>query len=467
VAKKQDVTLGKKPLMNRFLKIAVTGIIACLVAAIFYLSWVPNPSMAALAWMPDSVGKWADTYGRLRTGIPFLALGGILGLLLALGRSPLLDWVGTLIALSALVSLAELGQLLLPHRVADLWDVFWGMAGSAVGLALVALPNWLFFRKVFRKACDSGAVPAGGSSHQFMKILNFLGLRFWNDQTEALLTTLDENGGLLVVPSAPSLAQMADDPLLKKAHHCSDWAVVDGGYVALVLRALGKRVTRISGLQLLEKTIDNSGEGVVPMKDRRIFWVVPSPEEEERIQKYLEGKGFEAAKQVFYRAPFYQQDEEFNDQVLHAKVRDEAPDWVILCLGGGRQEKLGHFLRHSQGTEAGGLRPPTLPTADLQAPSSNFPERGRRANGPVILCTGAAIAFFTGGQAKIPVWADRLYLGWLFRIFEKPGVFFPRYLRAFWHFPLLLLRERRTLFAGPLAPLEPRVGSGWDEGAGS
>lgn len=413
--------------------------------------------MAALSWMPAWLGKWADNYGQLRTAIPFVGLGGILGLVLSLRRASIFSWVGTFLALAALVALAELGQVFRPGRVADLWDIFWGIAGAAVGLALVAIPNGL----LLRKACQAGALPADDSPDRIMKVLYFLGLRFWNDKAEALLTTLDESGGLLVVPSAPSLAQMADDALLKTAHHRADWAVVDGGYVALILRALGKQVMRISGLQLLEKTIDNSGEGVVPMKDRRIFWVVPSPEEEDRIRVYLEGKGFEAAKQVFYRAPFYQADQEFDDKVLQAQVKAEAPDWVILCLGGGRQEKLGHFLRHSRGAETSGLQPPTPPTADFQLPTSNFPpEGGERPNGPVILCTGAAIAFFTGGQARIPVWADRLYLGWLFRIIEKPGVFLPRYLRAFWHFPLLLLRERKTLFAGPPDSIDSRGGAG-------
>jgi N-acetylglucosaminyldiphosphoundecaprenol N-acetyl-beta-D-mannosaminyltransferase len=255
-----------------------------------------------------------------------------------------------------------------------------------------------------------------------MKPLYFLGLKFWGDTTENLLGALDLAGGLLVVPSAPSLAQMADDPLLRTAHQEADWAVVDGGYVALILRALGKKAHRISGLQLLEKTIDNCGEGVVPMKDRKILWVVPSAAEEERIQKYLSGKDFETAKQGYYQAPFYEIDEDFDDKILQSRVKADAPDWIILCLGGGRQEKLGYFLRRADDGE------------------------GPRKNGPVILGTGAAIAFFTGGQTKIPIWADRLYLGWFFRIIEKPKVFLPRYFKAFWHFPLLLLRERKKLF---------------------
>ena len=72
--------------------------------------------------------------------------------------------------------------------------------------------------------------------------LRFLGISFWNGSTEALLTEADRVGGLFTVPSAPSLAQMQTDPLLAASYRGSDFAVVDGGYVALILRfGLGKR----------------------------------------------------------------------------------------------------------------------------------------------------------------------------------------------------------------------------------
>ena len=40
------------------------------------------------------------------------------------------------------------------------------------------------------------------------------------------------------------------------------------------------------------------------------------------------------------------------------------------------------------------------------------------------------MAFLSGVQVEIPNWADRFYLGWLFRCFAKPKVFIPRYIRA-------------------------------------
>ena len=49
----------------------------------------------------------------------------------------------------------------------------------------------------------------------------------------------------------------------------------------------------------------------------------------------------------------------------------------------------------------------------------------------------AAIAFLSGDQVRIPVWADKFYLGWLFRSFSEPKRFVPRYLDAFKLYPLM------------------------------
>ena len=48
-----------------------------------------------------------------------------------------------------------------------------------------------------------------------------------------------------------------------------------------------------------------------------------------------------------------------------------------------------------------------------------------------IICTGAAIAFETGQQARLPIWVDKLYLGWLARIIQSPQPFLIRFLKAF------------------------------------
>ncbi|GAA5118381.1 WecB/TagA/CpsF family glycosyltransferase [Luteolibacter yonseiensis] len=224
------------------------------------------------------------------------------------------------------------------------------------------------------------------------------------------------------------------------AYQASDWAVVDGGYVALVLRmCFGRHLPRISGLQILQRLVGEKSRRSIPFHERRILWVVPTAEEKDRIDYYLEDQGFPHQLRHWYYAPFYRKTEDFQDEALAAKVAEVRPDWIILCIAGGKQEKLGHFLRSlSSGSPESGL--------EAEGPDEASAEGTSRPKGPVILCTGGAIAFLSGGQANIPTWADRLYLGWFFRITSSPKVFLPRYWVAAYEFPLLLWERRGSLF---------------------
>ncbi len=101
-----------------------------------------------------------------------------------------------------------------------------------------------------------------------MQTLFFLGIRFWNGDLRELLQLADQRGGLFTVPSAPSLGAMDCDPFLALAYRSSDWSVVDGGYVALLLRFLfRKSIRRISGLQILQNLVSPSHEHFVAMED--------------------------------------------------------------------------------------------------------------------------------------------------------------------------------------------------------
>jgi Glycosyl transferase WecB/TagA/CpsF family. len=50
---------------------------------------------------------------------------------------------------------------------------------------------------------------------------------------------------------------------------------------------------------------------------------------------------------------------------------------------------------------------------------------------PAIHCIGAALGFITNDQVAIPDWADRFFLGWLFRVVAQPRHFIPRLMRGF------------------------------------
>ena len=279
----------------------------------------------------------------------------------------------------------------------------------------------------------------------------FLGIRFWNAETDALCREMDTHGGALMVPSAPSLAQALGEhregkPLLLQAHREAAWAVVDGGYVALILRlVLRKRARRISGRQLIERLFADAALAV-PMRERRVLWVVPSGEEAGRISRFLESTGFSLQLNPFYEAPYYKVDTDFHDTALIARIEAETPDWVVVCIGGGRQEKLAHFLQRAameKWCEGSKVERRERACTHLPSPNSHLPSRRKRV--PAILCTGAAIAFFTGGQTGIPKWADRLYLGWLWRICEDPRRYGRRYGVALWQLPHMLWVHRREL----------------------
>ena len=53
-------------------------------------------------------------------------------------------------------------------------------------------------------------------------------------------------------------------------------------------------------------------------------------------------------------------------------------------------------------------------------------------------CIGAAIAFLSGDQVHIPVWADKMYLGWLFRSLSDPFRYVARYWEASTIFRMIL-----------------------------
>lgn len=242
--------------------------------------------------------------------------------------------------------------------------------------------------------------------------LRFCGVNFWTDSVDALIDSLRANGGYVVVPSAPSFATLLRDKDCESALTEADYAIVDSGLMAIAFKVLfRKNVHRISGLKLLQSLLIYDTDWVASSK---ILWVAPSSAEAERIRSYLDIRSFDVGKSHFYEAPLYGCDEDFSDCLLATKIRETAPDLIVLCIGGDKQERLAHRMR-----DEFGIRVPTI-------------------------CTGAAIAFLTGGQARIPTWVDRCYLGWLARIVQQPSRFLPRYLSAAFSFPQVIVHHFAT-----------------------
>lgn len=230
--------------------------------------------------------------------------------------------------------------------------------------------------------------------------VKILGIDFRQDAHD-LPASLDQ-AGLVVVPSGPGLAcDLTSNDAYRRALAGADWVIPDSGFMALVwnvlhVAAAEKQIKRYSGLKLLREVLPKAEV----QAHGASFWVMPSLEEQDRNLSWLRKNGFPSiSADNCYVAPIYRHaaDGTIEDFELIAKLDERRPQYIFLNVGGGTQEQLGWFLK------------------------SRLPYR------PAILCTGAAIAFLAGGQAAIPPWADRFYLGWLLRILQDPAKFGRRY----------------------------------------
>jgi len=222
-----------------------------------------------------------------------------------------------------------------------------------------------------------------------------LGIRFYAGDFAGLMNLAME-GGLITVPSAPVLVDLAADPAHREAMERCDFAITDSGFMVMLWAFFRReRLTRISGLRFMR--------GLLQRPEFRqpsaTFWVMPSAEDARANREWLLQQGIPVAEDDCYVAPFYPAGP-LDDPALLARVEKRRPRFIVLCIRGGVQERLGYGLRQ------------------------HLPYR------PAIVCTGAAIAFLSGQQIGIPRWADRFFLGWLFRSLSHPLSFPPRLWKA-------------------------------------
>ncbi len=364
------------------------GTLLCL-----WLAWRPSPILESVTWFPQALAMRMDQFPNARTTVPFFILGAIA------------TWTfwphlrGFLVSIILLVVLAvtlEIGQLFLPSRHFTWADIGYGILGVGLGsFTGLLLKNF-------------GFLTASPSSKQWVQVL---GIGFRNTSPEQLLNEALQ-GGLVVVPSGPGLAQdlLRSHPY-RQALKAADLVVPDSGAMVLGWYIFGReKLRRVSGLKLLQHLLQRSD-----LIYSEFFWVHPSPGQKQVNDVWLRKNGLPVDRMTDYCAPNYSGRKSPGDEKLFQTMARKPPRVVVLCLGGGVQEPLGLWLKNRFKEEA-------IPC-------------------PAIFCTGAAIAFLSGNQARIPRWADRCYLGWLFRCISSPSSFIPRYARSLKLFLLIARYE--------------------------
>jgi len=222
-----------------------------------------------------------------------------------------------------------------------------------------------------------------------------LGVRFFNGDVDEAVAFMHRQGGYLVAPSGTCFTRLSEDEGYRRAVVAADLAIADSGLMVALWRLLQREnVHRISGLKYLKYLVGRlKGEGVT-----EIFWVLPSESARQKLLEWSCRENFSIKRENCYAAPWYGQ--EVEDRNLLSQIEKQRPAHVIVSIGSGPQEKLGFYLR------------------------------GNLSYRPAIHCVGAALGFIIGDQRAIPDWADRFYLGWLWRLVAQPRVFIPRLSRA-------------------------------------
>jgi len=226
-----------------------------------------------------------------------------------------------------------------------------------------------------------------------IKTVKLFGVNFI-DENFNIIKKLLKRGGLLVLPSGPGLSDIKKNVKYHKALKNADIALFDSGYLCLLLKLKNIHVKKFSGFLFFKKLIHS----LTKEPSKKILLIDPNKNESKINYEFLKSK--KILKVYNYISPWYNT-KNIKDSKLLIKIKKIKPNYIIINLGGGTQERLGSYIKNN----------------------INFKS--------AIICSGAAISFFTKQQAPINIFFDKIYLGWLIRIIYKPSIFLPRYLSAF------------------------------------
>jgi UDP-N-acetyl-D-mannosaminuronic acid transferase (WecB/TagA/CpsF family) len=242
-----------------------------------------------------------------------------------------------------------------------------------------------------------------------VRFQQILGIRFLVGTADDAIDQVSANGGMVVVPAAPALKNLAHDKRYRDALLGADFAIADSALMVMLWNLIQHdNIPKLSGLRYLRALIDRDQFRQTGVS----FWVMPNPNAAKRNIAWLRQNDIHVTDDDVYLAPMYGPAPE--DTELLRRLEQRRPAHIVLGLGGGTQERLGLYLKQNL------------------------------SYSPAIHCIGAAIAFLSGDQVYIPEWVDHAGLGWLWRSVSAPRVYGPRYWDAR-HLAPLMIRFRDRL----------------------
>ena len=227
-----------------------------------------------------------------------------------------------------------------------------------------------------------------------IKFIKFLNIKFHNFSDKDFIKLI-YRPGLFLFPSGPGLSSLETSTSYLASLKKADYVFFDSGYFVVLLKIFKNiKVKKFSGYKFLKLFFNFLNMH----KNKSIFLIDPSKKKSLSNKKYLKEIGLKKIHN--YISPYYNPDKLIDEKLLK-KIKKIKPNYIITNIGGGTQEILGLYLKNNL----------------------NFKT--------TILCTGGAISYFTGDEAPINNFFDKIYIGWLIRIIFNPKFFLIRYLKAF------------------------------------
>ena len=215
--------------------------------------------------------------------------------------------------------------------------------------------------------------------------------------------------GLFVFPAAPALASIEKSYKYYDSIKKADFVFFDSGFFVLLLKVFKNiSVKKFSGYKFLSLFFNYLEKN----KNKSIFCIDPNLKFSKSNKNLFKRLGIKKIHN--YLAPKYQI-ENISDRKLLNKIKKVKPDFILTNIGGGKQEILGLYLKNNLKKKI------------------------------TILCTGAAISFFTKDQAPINSLIDQFYLGWFLRLIFNPLVFSKRYLYSLRLIPMVILSKIKII----------------------
>src|SRR5262249_8935199 len=149
-----------------------------------------------------------------------------------------------------------------------------------------------------------------------------------------------QRGGFLIAPSGTCFARLREDERYRRAVLAADLAIADSSLMVVLCRFFRReRLQRISGLRYLKHllgTLKGAGGG-------NVLWIVPHERAAQKLLNWSKREALPISGEDCYIAPRY--GIEVADPNLLTLIERRCSAQVIVAIGSGAQEKLGHYLR--------------------------------------------------------------------------------------------------------------------------